>query len=555
MKSSSNGFIKSNRYLNWLPTLPLVPFLVALFVVLPVIVVASSLFTPNREIWEHLWSTILPEMTRNSIMLVVGVGFGTLILGVSLAWLVTAYNFPGRNTFEWLLILPMAIPTYILGFVYMATFDFAGPVQTFLRSHFDNLAWFPEIRSGGGAILVMTLVLYPYVYLLAKAGFQEQSQNYIDSARTMGYRPLKIFFKLALPLARPSIAAGVLLAIMEALTDFATVRFFNFPTFSDGILRIWHGLMDLPAASELAGLVAIFALILILGEQTLRGRSRFFQSTGKAQGISKISLNGFKAWIATLVCSLVIIISFFLPVAQLFSWTLLELGNLDANVFAVYTEFAFNSIKLSFLAAIFATAIGLILASAIRSSKSKFGFFLGKLATIGYAIPGAVIGVGIILLLSFIDHSLNEVYIWLGGTAIGLVFTGSLIGLIYAYIVRFMAVSFNSVDSSLQKIKPNVTSAARVLGANQWRVTWQIHLPLITPGIFVGFIMVFVDVMKELPVTAMLRPFGYDTLAVWVWQMAAESIWTGAALPALAIVATGLLPVYILTRVFSSSKS
>jgi iron(III) transport system permease protein len=525
------------------------PLLLALLVVLPVLVVSSAILTPTREVWLHLGRTLLPEMSRNTLLLLAGVGSGTLLLGVSLAWLVTAYRFPGRSVLEWLLVLPMAVPTYVQGFVYMATFDFAGPVQTALRPLFRDMAWFPEIRSGAGAILVMTLVLYPYVYLLAKAGFREQSGVLLEAARVMGYSPAAVFFRVILPLARPSIAAGTALAVMEALADFATVRFFNFPTLSDGVIRVWHGMMDLRAASELAGLLALVALAILLLEYALRGRTRYFQAGGKAPGITPIALPGWRGWLASAACLLVVAISFALPVGQLLSWTLQELPHQPAGTLNVYMQLSRNSIILSVLAALFATVTALLLASSIRLTSSRVAFMLAKLATSGYAMPGAVIAVGIIIPLSAFDHALNDFLTSWRGTGVGLVLTGSVVGLVYAYVVRFLSVSYSSVDSSLEKITPNVTAAARVLGAGPWRLLWSVHLPLVMPGMLAGAILVFVDVMKELPITMMLRPFGHDTLAVWVWQMAAESVWGGASLPALVIVLAGLIPVFFLMRV------
>ncbi len=530
-------------------SLPVLPLLLALLAVLPVLVVASAVLTPDREIWRHLAGTLLPELSRNTLLLLAGVGAGTLLLGVSLAWLVTAYRFPGRRVLEWLLVLPLAVPAYVQGFVYMATFDFAGPVQTALRPFFRNMAWFPEIRSGAGAILVMTLVLYPYVYLLARAGFREQSGVLLEAARVMGHRPAAVFFRVVLPLARPSIAAGAALAVMEALADFATVRFFNFPTLSDGVIRVWHGMMDLRAASELAGLLALAALGILLLEHALRGRTRYYQAGGKAQGIVPATLPGWRGYLASVVCLLIVAVAFVLPVGQLLSWTLKELPNQPAGTLGVYAGLARNSIVLSVLGALFATVTALVLASGSRLASSRAAFFLAKLATSGYAMPGAVIAVGIIVPLSAFDHALNDFLTVWRGSGVGLLLTGSVVGLVYAYVVRFLAVSYSSVDSSLEKITPNITAAARLLGARPWRLLWRIHFPLVAPGMLAGAILVFVDVMKELPITMMLRPFGHDTLAVWVWQMAAESVWGGASLPALVIVLAGLVPVFVLMRV------
>jgi len=497
-------------------------------------------------VWAHLWSTILPELLFNTAVLLLGVGCGTLLLGTGLAWLVTAYEFPGKRTFEWLLVLPMAMPAYIMGFVYMAIFDFAGPVQTFLRAQGLDALVFWEIRSGVGAIMVMTLVLYPYVYLLAKAGFAEQSGSAIEAAKVLGSSKTRLFFQVVLPLARPSIVAGVSLALMEALADFATVRYFNFPTVADGILRVWHGLMDLGAASEMAGLLAALALLLLLAEHSLRNRRAYHQVRGRGQVLPTMFLGGWRGLLATGICVCVVFAAFGLPLTQLLVWGARELGQLTPGTVAVYVRLAANSLSLAGIAATVAVAVALVMASLTRQKSGALSRFLARVVTTGYALPGAVIAVGILLPLSALDRGINSITLAWWGISPGLIFTGSIFGLVYAYTVRFMAVAYNSVDSSLEKIPPNTTLAARVLGAGTLRLITEVQLPLIMPGILAGAILVFVDVMKELPITVMLRPLGYDTLAVWVWQMAAESLWTSVALPALAIVLAGLIPIKLL---------
>lgn len=525
------------------------PFLIVLMVILPVVAVASGLINPTPEIWRHLWQTLLPEMLLNTALLLLGVGAGTFILGACLAWLVTAYRFPGQPVFEWLHLLPLAIPTYVMGFVYMSVFDFAGPVQSLLRHWLGSADWFPEIRSGGGAVLVMTLALYPYVYMLAKAGYRGLSASAFETARIMGCGSTDFFFRIALPLARPAIAGGLALALMEALADFATVRFFNFPTLSEGVIRVWHGMMDLGAASELASLLAVFALAVILSEKALRGRSRYYQPGGKAPGMPGIRLVGWRKWAATALCTLVTAAAFGLPMLQLIWWAAGEISVMSMGTALVYSGLILNSLMLSGLAALFAVMAALILASSVRLSGGKVAALFARVATTGYAVPGAVIAVGILLTTASLDHAANRLWAGLTGAAPGLILTGSLAGLVYGYVVRFMAVAYNSVDAGLEKIKPDITLAAKVLRAGPWRILWRIHLPLLAPSVFAGSALVFVDVMKELPITVMLRPFGYDTLAVWVWQMAAESVWTGAALPAIIIVLSGLIPVILLTHV------
>jgi iron(III) transport system permease protein len=521
---------------------------IALLVVLPVLVVASALLTPTREIWQHLWATLLPLMLVNTVALLAGVGLGTLVLGAGLAWLVTAYEFPGRRAFQWLLMLPMAVPAFIMGFVFMATFDVAGPVQGALVAWFGSAAWLPEIRSPLGAITVMTLVLYPYVYMLALVGYRGVSASAFDTARVHGYGQARFFWKVVLPISRPAIAAGVALALMEALADFATVRYFNFPTLADGVVRIWHGMWDLRAASELAGLLATFALAALLLERSQRGRTRYHEAGGRAPGLPRIALAGRSRWLAAAACAAVVGVAFVLPLTQLAAWAWVEVSRMGPGVARVYLELAVNSLVLASLAALVAVLLAIVLSSGVRLSGQRSARVMATLATTGYAIPGPVLAVGILLTLTPLDHAVNYFTEYWAGVTVGLLLTGSIVGLIYGYVARFLAVAYQSTDAALEKVKPNLTMAARTMGAGSWRILLRVHLPLAAPGIVVAATLVFVDVMKELPITLMLRPFGYETLATWVWQMAAESIWTGAAVPALAIVLVGLLPVALLVN-------
>jgi iron(III) transport system permease protein len=494
-------------------------------------------------------------MLRNTALLLLGVGVGTLVLGTGLAWLVSAYRFPGRGIFDWLLLLPLAMPPYVMAFVFMATFDFPGPVQTTLRGWFGSSDWFPEIRSGWGAVIVLSLVLYPYVYLLARAAFHEQAAATFEAARMLGCSRLRAFFRVALPAARPSIAAGLTLALMETLTDIGAVRLLNFPTLTDGVFRVWHGMMDRQAATELAGLLLLFALAVILLERRLRGRARYDQVGGRDRGVTPVRLTGWRGWAAAGVCTLVLAAAFLLPVAQLAIWAITQVdygapGALDG----LYWTLTRNTLILAAAASAVAVLLALVLASGVRTDGGRLTRSFARMATMGYAMPGAVVAMGVLVFLSSVDHAVDGLSeTWLGvGT--GLLLTGSIVGLVYAYVVRFMAVSYNSVEASLEKVTPNMDGAARTLGASPRRVLWRIHVPMVRAGMLVGATLVFVDVMRELPITLMLRPFGYDTLSVWVWQMAAESLWAEAALPSLTIVVAGLLPVVLLMRVARLSR-
>jgi iron(III) transport system permease protein len=526
--------------------------LLTILVLLPLAVVALELLHPTYDIWAHLWATLLPAMLRNTLLLVLGVGLGSFILGTGLAWLVTAYRFPGRGLFDWALLLPLALPGYILAFVFIATFDFVGPVHSTLRAWFGPEVWFPNIYTGWNATLVLTLTLYPYVYLLARAAFRAQSAHTFDAARSMGLSRTQTFFRLVLPLARPALVAGTALAMMEALGDFATVRFFNFPTLSEGVFRVWEGMMNRAAAMELASLLCGAALLLILLERALRGPARYTQTGGQAPRPAPVVLRGWQGGLATAGCGLVLTVAFLLPTLQLTLWTLDELARQGpgGTLNVAFQRYMTTTATLAAVAAVTAVLWALLLAHSVRLSGGWWARLGARLATLGYAMPGAVIGVGVLLTLTAVDGVARDV-----GLIGGLLLTGSVAGLIYAYVVRFLAVAHGSVDASLETVKPSIEQAARSLGAGSLRVLGRIHLPLVSPGLFTAATLVFVDVMKELPITLLLRPFGMDTLAIWAYLLASEGFWEAAAVPSLSILLAGLLPILILVRLSGYTAS
>jgi iron(III) transport system permease protein len=523
--------------------LPLVPLLVAGALLLPLALLLAELLTPDVELWAELSRTILPPMLANTLLLMLGVGMGTLVVGTGLAWLVVTHEFPGRKLIEHALLLPLAVPAFVMGFTFMSLFDYAGPIQTAWRQMFGRGAFFPDIYTGGSAILVMTLVLYPYVYMLARAAFREQAGTTIEAARALGCTRRSAFFRLALPMARPSLAAGVSLALMEAMTDFATVRFFSFPTISEGVVRLWEGRMDRAAATELASLLLVFALGLLLVERWMRGRARFHQQGGKGRRVARLRLLGWRALVAFLAPATVLFFAFLLPVGQLIVWAIAEINGLIPGTWeTVYGQYVGNTALLAGGGALATVGVALLLSHGARIYKSALVRGAARLGTLGYALPGSVVAAGVLLTIAPVDHALGDVF----GT--GLILTGSLAGLIYAYVVRFAAVAYSSVDASMCKVKPSMEEAARTLGASPFRILRRIQSPLIANGVLAGAILVFVDIMKELPATLLLRPFGMDTLGVWAYMLAAESFWQAASIPALTIVAVGLLPVILLMR-------
>jgi iron(III) transport system permease protein len=528
----------------WPNPWPIAAGIIALLVATPIIVVVSSLATPSVDIWAHLWHTYLLELICNTLALIAGVGLGVLVLGIGLAWLVTLYRFPGQRIFEWLLILPMAMPAYVMGFVFLALFDYTGPVQSWWRGMFGPKMWFPDIASYGGVVLVMTLVLYPYVYLLTRTAFLEQSAGTVEAARALGISELEVFWKVMVPLARPSIAAGLALALMEALADFGTVGIYGYSTFTVAIYRVWFGLFNRQAATELASVLLCFTFGLLILERLMRGRARFSQTEGSVRPVSPRSLTGWHAWAASGICGVIVTGAFLLPVAQLLYWTMTTLGGPEYD--ARYVTFLANTLMLAAVAAIVVVAAAVVLAYGLRLGRRPIVILFARLASMGYALPGSIVAVGVLIPMSFIDHTLDAVLRRTVGVSSGLLLTGSMAGLVFAYLVRFLAIGSQTVEASLVKITPSMDMAARSLGTSPGGLLRRVHLPLIRGGLGCAAILVFVDVMKELPATLLLRPFGYDTLAVRIWQLTSESFWETAALPALTIVAGGILPVLML---------
>lgn len=517
---------------------------IAALIVLPLIVVLSSLISPEKEIWGHLIDNVLPGLLSNTLRLILGVGIGVSLLGVSLAWLTAACDFPGRRFFSWALLLPLAVPAYVTAFIFVAWLDFTGPVQSWLREAFGSSAWFPSIRSGGGVALVMTLALYPYVYLLARNAFLTQGRRALEAAQSLGCSRTEGFFKVALPMARPWIMAGLMLALMETLADFGTVSVFNFDTFTTAIYKTWFGLFSLAGASQLASILVLLVFLLIIAEQTSRSRLRYTQ-TGRHAEAERIRLRGWHAMLATLFASAVLLVAFALPVMQLTAWTIQVF---EADFDQRYLSFLWHSLLLGGLAALLITCAAMILAYAQRQHPSNWMRSVVRIATMGYALPGPVLAVGIVIPLAWLDNQLiTAAQSWFGFNP-GLLLQGTLLVMLPAYLTRFLAVGFNPVDSALQRITRNLDEASRSLGMAGLAMLRRVHLPILRGGLLSAAALAFVDVMKEMPITLMTRPFGWDTLAVRIFEMTSEGEWERAALPSLALVLAGLLPTALLVR-------
>lgn len=528
---------------------------IACLISIPVVFVVGSVFTPAADVWSHLASTVLPRYVMNSIWLMLGVGSGVLLIGVGASWLVTMCRFPGSRWLEWALLLPLAAPAYILAYTYTELLEFYGPVQRSLRSLFGwqtvNDYWFPDIRSVWGAIAMLTLVLYPYVYLLARTAFLEQSVCTLEASRSLGCDPWRSFLKVALPLARPAIAAGVALALMETLSDFGTVQFFAVDTFTTGIYRTWFGMGERQAASQLAACLMLFILGLILLERWSRRQVRYYQSGSVRQPPNRYALRGIRAAIAQVACLIPVSLGFIVPTALLLHMTI---KNADVTITDRFWQFASNSFTLAGLTAVLGVAIALIVAYGVRLRPNPAMSLAARIAAMGYAIPGSVIAVGVLVPIGRLDNALDA---WMRSTfniSTGLLLSGTIIALVFAYLVRFLAISLGTIEASLGRIKPNLDDAARSLGHNPTSTLLRVHAPLLGSGLLTAAILVFVDVMKELPATLIVRPFNFDTLAVQVYRLAADERLAEASAPALAIILVGVLPVILLSRQINRSR-
>ncbi|MCB1616440.1 MAG: iron ABC transporter permease [Pseudomonadales bacterium] len=503
----------------------------ALLVLVPLLLVFSSWSAPQWSVWQHLGETRLPTLLGNTGVLLVGVGSGVFLLGVSLAWLTAMCEFPGRKLLDWLLMLPLAIPAYILAFIALGTLDYAGPVQRFWRNLFGHDAWFPDIRSSVGVITVLVLVFYPYVYLLARTAFLNQGRATLDAARTLGATSWQAFFRVALPVARPAIAAGVALALMETLADFGAVSVFNYDTFTTAIYQAWFGLFNLVAAAQLASVLLLFVFMAMFMEKKQR---RMYQA-GNASRRTAYPLKGFWAWAAFTYCSLVVALAFLLPVSRLFGWVLKSGWSAVDSRFLLLLE---HTLVLGAVAGLGVVVLALLVAYGQRQHSGRFSKMLVQIAGMGYALPGSILAVGVMMVFAWIGrHHGSHALI-----------TGTLWAMLTAYMIRFFVVGFCSIDSSLALIRPSIEEAARTLGASHRRILSAIYLPILTPGILTALLMVLVDVMKEMPATLLLRPFGWDTLAVRIYELTSEGEWQRAAMPALFLIAAGLIPVILLMR-------
>ncbi len=532
-------------------TLAALAIALAAVAALPIVAVFARAIAPGAgDTWSHLAQTVLPDYVANTLLLVLLVGAGAGIGGTATAWLIAQRRFPGSRIFGWALLLPLAMPAYVMAYAYTDALQYAGPVQTALREAFgwsrDDYR-FPEVRSVGGAAVMFVFTLYPYVYLLARTAFLERPPALVEAARTLGLDRRRAFWHVEVPLARPAIAGGIALVLMETLADYGTVAYFAVDTFTTGIYRAWFSLGDRAAAAQLAIALLGFVVLALALERMSRKAARVSGSTRGRTVAPSVApqLTGARAWFATIVCVVPLAVGFLIPVLLLVRLFLADPGAVDTGRFATW---AWNSLRVSTLAAVLAVALAVLVAYAVRIAPSAATRGTSQLLTLGYAVPGTVLAVGVLLPVGAADAFLADAVRRVTGTNPGLVLTGTVFALVYAYLVRYFAVAWNGIEPGLARITPTMDAAARSLGAGTLETLRRVHLPLLARSGAAAFLLVFVDVMKELPATLVMRPFNFDTLATQTYLFARDERLAEAALPSLAIVAVGLVPILFLAR-------
>jgi iron(III) transport system permease protein len=532
-----------------------VALLVGAALVLPVVSVATSVFGGSGDAWRHIAATSLARYAGNTLLLLLGVAWGVISIGVVSAWLVTAYRFPGRNVLEWALMLPLAMPAYVMAYAYTDWLQFTGPVQSALRAATGWQAreyWFPEIRSLGGAAALLSFALYPYVYLIARTAFRDLPRSAIEAGRLAGLGAAGAFFRVAVPLARPAIAAGATLALMEALADFGTVSYFAVEVFTTGIFKAWFSMGDAVAAAQLCACLLGFVVLVLAFERVSRGRA-LYAAVAPQKAQRPHPLRGLRAGLAFAACAAPVFFGFALP-ALLLAW--LAWGERATHLGMRLFSLIANSFGIAGVTALIAVALGIAMGYAARLTRSPLVRIANRAASLGYAVPGAVIAVGVLVPLGRLDNALAGWIESTTGTRTGLILTGTAVALVYAYLVRLLAVALQTIEAGLARITTSMEDAARSLGASVSGTLIRVHVPLLGPSLGAAALLVFVDVLKELPATFALRPFNFDTLAIEAYNLAKDERLAEAAAPSLVIVAVGLLPVlYVTKRYFQATRS
>nr|ACN58935.1 ferric iron ABC transporter permease protein [uncultured bacterium BLR7] len=544
--------IRASRAFPALSALDIATLALAILLAIPVASVAVSLFTGISPTFIHIAETVLSEYALNTLMLGAMVIVGVLAIGVPAAWLAASCEFPGRRVLEAALILPLAAPAYVLAYAYAGFLAAYGPVQMGLRDFTGwevGDYWFPDVRSLTGAAAMLILVLYPYVYLLARARFLSESASAMEAARLLGRGPWSSFFAVSLPLARPALVAGAALAAMETFADYGTVSYFGVPAFTTGIYNAWYSFSDPKAAAQLASILIGFVALALVAEHSLRGPARFHETGRRDRRPTRYKLNAGQSALAIIACALPPIFGFLVPALVLLS-LLIDSGGPTRD----FGRHLFNSLTLSAGAAVIVTAGALLLAFAKKERPKALVGRAANFASMGYAVPGAVIAIGVLGALVAIDNAVDFATQAIFGVPVGLVLTGGVVALMFAYLVLYLAVALQSITAGLERITPSIGAAAKLLSRGSWDVLMRVHLPLIAPSVLTAALLVFVDVMKELPATLMLRPFNFDTLAIAANNYASDERLNWAAAPSLAIVAAGIIPCILLIRGIAAAQ-
>jgi iron(III) transport system permease protein len=531
---------------NWLAASALVVALV----LAPVVSLAFIAAQGSGNLWPHILAFVLPQALRETVILLLGVGVVVITLGASLAWLVTAYDFPGRRVLDWALLLPLATPTYIIAFAYLDLLHPIGPVQSGLRAVLGisdvRGLWFPEVRSMLGCVLLLGFVLYPYVYLSTRAMFLMQAASLLEVSRTLGASRTRMFFKVALPLARPAIAVGASLALMEALNDIGASEFLGVQTMTVSIYATWINRSNLPGAAQIALAMLLLVVGLILLERWARRRQRYVSQAQRARRMAPLRLKGWRAALAVGFVSTPIAIGFLLPFGHLAHEAFKRVR--FAGVSPEIMQEIINTVTMAAVATLFAISLGLLVAYSARLTRGPLGGGLLRAASLGYAVPGTVLAIGLMTPVFALDNLLADGAERLFGISIGLILSGSGAVLIYAYVVRFLAISAGGVESGLSKLSPSLDGAARALGETAAGAMRRVHLPLLRPALGAAALLVFVDCMKELPATLLLRPLNFETLATHLYGEASRGTYEDGSVAAVCIILVGLIPVIMLAR-------
>ena len=522
---------------------------VASIIAIPILTIFYIAFSADKNIWPHLSSTVLPGYVTTTSIVLAGISTITVVTGVGLAWIVTVYEFPMRRTMEWLCLIPLAMPAYIVAYAYGELLDYTGFVQSSLRFIFGwgsiKDYWFPSVYSIGGSIFVMSFVLYPYVYLTSRAAFLRQSMTLIEVSSTLGKSSIYSFFHIALPMARPAIIIGLILVIMESMNEFAAFEYYGVDTLSVGVYITWLGKNNLGGAAQIAIFMLLFVFLLMIIEKGLRKKRSFAQNNKKLMSVNRIKLSKGRSVFVMIICALPILIGFLFPSLVLLDFVFKRILEVDA---IKYADLLFNSLFLSIFAAILTIILGVFLVNTYITSNNLIIRLSVTISRLGYALPGVVIALGVIVPLITLDGLIKNALGQYFNITVGLIFSGTMIAIVYAYVIRFLTISYGTIESGFATLNPDIAAASRVLGQSKYSTLIKIQLPIIKPALIMSALLVFVDSMKELPATLILRPFNFDTLATYVYTYASLSQIEEAALPALTIVATGLLPIILINR-------